>query len=85
MVFANQLKEQGSRTVEAILQSSELRLRPILMTSFATAFGALPLVFGSGAGAAAKNSIGLVIVGGMIIGTLFTLFVIPTLYSMKRG
>jgi hydrophobic/amphiphilic exporter-1 (mainly G- bacteria), HAE1 family len=82
--FANQLKEQGLKIHEAVIKSAQLRLRPILMTSFATVFGALPLVLASGAGAAARNSIGLVIVGGMMIGTLFTIFVIPALYSMKN-
>jgi HAE1 family hydrophobic/amphiphilic exporter-1 len=66
---------------EAIIKSAHLRLRPILMTSIATICGAMPLVFASGAGAASRNSIGLVIVGGMTIGTFFTMFVIPVLYQ----
>jgi HAE1 family hydrophobic/amphiphilic exporter-1 len=83
--FANKLRKQGLTIREAIIQSSNLRLRPILMTSLATIFGAVSLVMASGAGAAAQNSIGLVIVGGMSIGTIFTIFVIPVLYqSFKR-
>jgi HAE1 family hydrophobic/amphiphilic exporter-1 len=66
---------------EAVLQSAKLRMRPILMTSIATICGALPLVTASGSGAASRNSIGLVIVGGMLLGTLFTIFVIPVLYQ----
>lgn len=84
--FANHLREQGLNIRESVVKASSLRLRPILMTSIATIMGALPLVLATGAGAAAQNSIGLVIVGGMSIGTLFTLFVIPVLYdSFKRA
>lgn len=84
--FANKLKEQGLNIREAVIKASTLRLRPILMTTTATIMGAVPLVTASGAGAAAQNSIGLVIVGGMSVGTLFTLFVIPVLYdSFKRA
>ena len=79
--FTNQLRENGMSISEAVLQSAKLRLRPILMTSIATICGALPLVTASGAGAASRNSIGLVIVGGMLLGTLFTIFVIPVLYQ----
>ena len=79
--FTNQLRESGMSISEAVLQSAKLRLRPILMTSIATICGALPLVTASGAGAASRNSIGLVIVGGMLLGTLFTIFVIPVLYQ----
>lgn len=79
--FTNQLRHQGLKITEAVLQSARLRLRPILMTSIATIFGALPLVLAKGAGAESRNSIGLVIVGGMLIGTLFTIFVIPVLYQ----
>jgi HAE1 family hydrophobic/amphiphilic exporter-1 len=79
--FTNQLRESGMSISEAVLQSAKLRLRPILMTSIATICGALPLVVASGAGAASRNSIGLVIVGGMLLGTLFTIFVIPVLYQ----
>ncbi|BFD46196.1 MAG: hypothetical protein DMENIID0002_08420 [Rickettsia endosymbiont of Sergentomyia squamirostris] len=84
--FANNLRDQGLSVREAVTRASSLRLRPILMTTLATIFGAMSLVISSGAGAAAQNSIGLVIVGGMSIGTLFTIFVIPVLYqSFKKG
>jgi len=79
--FANQLKEKGTNIKEAIIEASRLRLRPILMTTLAAVVGSMPLVFASGAGAAARNSIGLVIVGGLSIGTVFTLFVIPVIYQ----
>jgi multidrug efflux pump len=78
--FANQLQMQGLGKVQAILQASATRLRPILMTTAATVFGHTPLIFASGPGAAARNSIGLVLVTGMIIGTFFTLFIVPALY-----
>ncbi|AFC71627.1 efflux RND transporter permease subunit [Rickettsia australis] len=79
--FANQLREKGVKVQEAIIESSKLRLRPILMTTLAAVVGALPLVFADGAGAAARNSIGFVIVGGLSIGTIFTIFVIPVIYQ----
>jgi HAE1 family hydrophobic/amphiphilic exporter-1 len=79
--FANQLKSQGLAVRDAVIKASDLRLRPILMTTFATIFGALPLIFASGAGAASRNSIGIVIAFGMLIGTIFTIFVIPVLYQ----
>lgn len=79
--FTNQLREAGKTINEAIIEAAKLRLRPILMTSIATICGALPLVFSHGAGAASRTSIGLVIVGGMIVGTIFTIFVIPVLYQ----
>ena len=78
--FANQLREQGLSAFEAVTQSAQLRLRPILMTSIATICGSLPLVFASDIGSEPRRSIGLVIVGGMLIGTLFTIFIIPVLY-----
>ena len=80
--FANKLQEQGVHKLEAVHQAAMIRLRPILMTSVATIAGHFPLVLVSGAGAAARNSIGLVLVGGMAIGTLFTLFVLPSLYTL---
>ena len=83
--FTNQLREEGKNITEAVMESAKLRLRPILMTSIATICGALPLVFADGAGAASRNSIGLVVVGGMLVGTIFTIFVIPVLYqTFKR-
>ena len=83
--FSNQLREQGQSVKEAIITASSLRLRPILMTTVAMICGAIPLVLASGAGAASRNSIGIVIVGGLAVGTLFTIFVIPVLYqAFKR-
>jgi HAE1 family hydrophobic/amphiphilic exporter-1 len=73
-------QEQKMNMKMALLTASKLRLRPILMTSISTICGAIPLVFASGSGAAARNSIGLVIVGGMFIGTIFTIFITPWLY-----
>jgi multidrug efflux pump len=78
--FANHLQEHGASKWNAALEASKTRLRPVLMTSAATVLGHLPLVFVSGPGAEARNSIGIVLVVGMSIGTLFTLFVVPALY-----
>jgi multidrug efflux pump len=80
--FANKLQEQGKSKREAVHEAAMTRLRPILMISVATIAGHFPLTLVSGAGAAARNSIGLVLVGGMAIGTLFTLFVIPSIYML---
>ena len=80
--FANQLQIQGLPKLEAVRQAAMIRLRPILMVSAATIGGHFPLTLVTGAGAAARNSIGLVLVGGMFIGTLFTLFVIPSIYML---
>jgi multidrug efflux pump len=80
--FANKLQEQGLPKLDAIREASMTRLRPVLMTSVATVAGHLPLTLVTGAGAAARNSIGLVLVGGMTIGTLFTLFVLPSIYVL---
>ncbi len=80
--FANQLQRQGNAKLEAIRQAARIRLRPVLMTTVATVAGHFPLVLVTGAGAIARNSIGLVLVAGMSIGTLFTLFVIPSLYML---
>ena len=79
--FANQLRDQGRSIKEAIVESSALRLRPIIMTSIATAFGALPLVLWQGAGAASRQTIGVVIFGGALFATLLTLFVVPVIYG----
>jgi multidrug efflux pump len=78
--FAGQLEERGSDKLSAITQAAMLRLRPILMTTAATVFGALPLAIAVGAGAESRHQIGWVIVGGMSFGTLLTLFVIPAMY-----
>jgi multidrug efflux pump len=83
--FANHLQEQGRNKWDAVLEASKTRLRPVLMTSAATVFGHLPLVFVTGPGAQARNSIGIVLVAGMGIGTLFTLFVVPSLYVLIAG
>jgi hydrophobe/amphiphile efflux-1 (HAE1) family protein len=78
--FANQQVARGLERREAVLQGASLRLRPILMTTFATVLGVWPLLVASGAGANSRFSIGLVITAGMLVGTLFTLFVIPVFY-----
>jgi multidrug efflux pump len=80
--FANQLRESGMDKLAAVIEASGTRLRPILMTSAATVFGHLPLVFATGPGAGARNSIGITLVSGMIIGTFFTLFVVPSIYML---
>jgi multidrug efflux pump len=80
--FANKLQESGHTKLEAVRNAALTRLRPILMTSSATAAGHFPLILVTGAGAAARNSIGLVLVGGIVIGTLFTLFVVPSIYML---
>ncbi|MBN2107672.1 MAG: efflux RND transporter permease subunit [Deltaproteobacteria bacterium] len=80
--FANKLQEQGLAKRQAVIEAAKTRIRPILMISVATMAGHFPLTLVSGAGAAARNSIGLVLVGGMAIGTLFTLFVIPSIYML---
>jgi multidrug efflux pump len=78
--FANSLREQGMEKLEAVIEAASTRLRPILMTSVATVAGHFPLILAKGAGAGARNSIGIVLVTGMIIGTLLTLFVVPAVY-----
>ncbi len=80
--FANVLKEQGMSKLEAVIQASVSRLRPILMTSVATVVGHFPLILATGAGASARNSIGIVLVSGMFMGTFFTLFVVPVIYAL---
>ncbi|NSX32919.1 efflux RND transporter permease subunit, partial [Brevundimonas vesicularis] len=80
--FANQLRDQGRSIREAIIESSSLRLRPIIMTSIATAFGALPLVLWQGAGAGSRQTIGVVIFTGAIFATVLTLFVVPVIYGV---
>ena len=80
--FANNLQEGGLDKWHAILAASGTRLRPILMTTAATVMGHTPLILASGPGAGARNSIGIVLVSGMVIGTLFTLFVVPSIYLL---
>ena len=80
--FANQLREQGVDTLEAIQRSAAQRLRPIMMTTGAMVLGAVPLALATGAGAESRQQIGWVIVGGMSLGTLLTVFVVPTMYTL---
>jgi len=83
--FANGLQKQGFSKVEAITNAAQTRLRPVLMTTAATILGHFPLVLVTGAGAEARNSIGTILVAGMFIGTLFTLFVLPSVYLWLAG
>jgi multidrug efflux pump len=80
--FANQLRESGAAKLEAVIEAASTRLRPILMTTAATVVGHFPLVLATGPGAGARNSIGIMLVSGMIIGTAFTLFVVPSIYML---
>jgi len=80
--FANHLQESGLSKLNAIIGAASTRLRPILMTTAATVFGHFPLVLAKGPGAGARNSIGIMLVSGMIIGTVFTLFVVPSIYML---
>jgi len=80
--FANHLQEEGRDKLNAVIEAAGTRLRPILMTTAATVFGHLPLVFATGPGAGARNSIGIMLVSGMIIGTAFTLFIVPSIYML---
>jgi len=80
--FANKLQEKGSAKLQAVIEAATTRLRPILMTTAATVMGHLPLVFARGPGAGARNSIGMTLVTGMIIGSAFTLFVVPSIYVL---
>jgi multidrug efflux pump len=79
--FANQLRAEGMDALEAVKESATLRLRPILMTTGAMVLGAIPLALATGAGAESRKQIGWVIVGGMSLGTLLTIFVVPTMYT----
>lgn len=80
--FAHQLEAKGMEVLEAVTEACRLRLRPVLMTTGAMVLGAVPLALSSGAGAESRQQIGWVIIGGMLIGTLFTLFVIPVIYKI---
>jgi hydrophobe/amphiphile efflux-1 (HAE1) family protein len=80
--FTNQLRKEGKKLEEAIVEASTIRLRPILMTSLSTIFGVIPLIIGSGPGAASRLTVGITIFGGMLFSTFFTLYVIPTIYSV---
>jgi multidrug efflux pump len=86
--FANHLQRQGLTKIEAIRQGACIRLRPVLMTTGATVIGHFPLVLVSGAGAEARNSIGIILVAGMLLGTFFTLVILPSMYlalASKHG
>jgi multidrug efflux pump len=80
--FANRLQDEGRPLREAVVEAAALRLRPILMTTGAMVAGAIPLAIAAGAGAESRQEIGWVIVGGMTFGTLLTLFVVPTAYTL---
>ena len=82
VAFANHLQETGLSKLSAVIEAASTRLRPILMTTAATVIGHFPLVLAKGPGAGARNSIGIMLVSGMIIGTLFTLFVVPSIYVL---
>jgi multidrug efflux pump len=83
--FSNQLRAKGEDLVDAVVDAATLRLRPILMTTGAMVLGAVPLALAHGAGAESRTQIGWVIVGGMTFGTLLTLFVVPTAYTLLAG
>ena len=83
--FAEQLIEQGRSVTAAAIEAAELRLRPILMTSFAFVLGVLPLYFATGAGKLGRHSVGTAIVGGMLFSTILNLFFIPVLYVIVKG
>ncbi|PWU10796.1 MAG: multidrug efflux protein [Verrucomicrobia bacterium] len=80
--FANKLQESGLDKFQAVIEAASIRLRPILMTTLSTVVGSLPLILFRGPGAGARNSIGAVIVSGMVIGTFFTLFCVPAIYTL---
>ena len=80
--FANHLQETGLDKLHAVIEAAGTRLRPILMTTAATVVGHFPLVIASGPGAGARNSIGIMLVSGMIIGSFFTLFIVPSIYML---
>ena len=80
--FANHLRERGTGKLAAVIEAATTRLRPILMTTAATVVGHFPLVLATGPGAGARNSIGIMLVSGMVIGTAFTLFVVPPIYML---
>ena len=80
--FANQLRDQGRNTLDAVCEAAEQRLRPILMTTCAMVLGVVPLALASGAGAESRSQIGWVLVGGLTLGTLLTLYVVPVAYAL---
>ena len=80
--FANQLRDAGHGIIEATMEASAVRLRPILMTALSTALGAVPLVLASGAGASGRQAIGVVVLAGVSVATVFTMFVVPAVYTL---
>jgi multidrug efflux pump len=80
--FANQLRDRGEEFIDALVHASVIRLRPVLMTSLCTAFGALPLLLASGAGAEQRRPIGVVVFFGMLVSVFLTLFVVPAVYAL---
>jgi multidrug efflux pump subunit AcrB len=80
--FANQLRDSGYEFADALKSACIIRYRPILMTSIATAMGAVPLLFATGAGAESRYSLGVVIFGGVVVTTFFTLFIVPSFYAL---
>ena len=80
--FSNQLRERGNSVLDAVVQAAIIRLRPILMTSFATIFGVLPIAIGLGAGGEARQPLGLAVVGGMLFSTFLTLLLVPVVYTL---
>jgi multidrug efflux pump subunit AcrB len=80
--FANQLRDRGVEFKEAVIQSAKTRLRPVLMTSMCTAFGSVPLILATGAGAVSRQSIGAVVFFGVSFSVVLTLVVVPTVYSL---
>ena len=83
--FANQRRADGFNLTDAIIEAATIRLRPILMTSFATIFGILPIAIGLGAGAESRQPLGLVVVGGMLFSTFLTLVIVPVVYTLLAG
>jgi multidrug efflux pump subunit AcrB len=80
--YANQLRAKGLEVLEAVREAGRIRLRPILMTSVATIMGALPIAFGLGAGSISRRPLGYAIVGGILVSTILTLYVVPVVYSL---
>ncbi|HEX9655020.1 MAG TPA: efflux RND transporter permease subunit, partial [bacterium] len=80
--FSNQLRERGKELFEAVIEAATIRLRPILMTSFSTIFGVLPIAIGLGAGAESRRPLGLAVVGGVLFSTFLTLVLVPVLYTL---
>lgn len=83
--FANQLRDRGMESAEAVVEAATMRLRPILMTTLATILGALPLALATGAGAAGRRQIGVVLIGGLLVSTIVTLFLVPAAYTILAG